>query len=149
MPRWTCTDLLLALFPYIYLASYSLLPLGDLKPFPLSCHFSINLLFFVRRYYKPQAPTTPLNYSSLSFSYVHKSLLIIFVSLICRALARALRWAEEKVFFSSPPMLLESPNQTELKVRTIPRFFRHVSQTFLFCQNHFRCFFFFFSSFKF
>lgn len=46
--RWTCSNLLLALFPYIYLASHGLLSLGDLKPFPLSCHFSTNLLFFVK-----------------------------------------------------------------------------------------------------
>lgn len=41
-------NLPLALSPYVYLVSHSLLPLAELKPFPLSCHFSRNLLFFVK-----------------------------------------------------------------------------------------------------
>lgn len=39
--------------------------------FPLSCHFSTNLLLFVKMLCKPQVLTAPVNYSPLSFPHVY------------------------------------------------------------------------------
>ena len=49
----------------IYLLFHCLPPLKALAPFSLSCHFSTNLLFFIKMLDKLQVLTTPLSYSSL------------------------------------------------------------------------------------
>lgn len=111
-PYWNSPSLPLVFL--IHLPSHSWPLQRAWTPFPLSCHFSTNLLFFLKMLYKPQVATTPSSYTSstcpvcmctakvykLCFSLVS----LTFVHFIFRAPVAEPKREKKEGFFPSPTL---------------------------------------------